>query len=102
MADETSSAGFEFLSNFAEVINLAVVDDPVASLGVVHRLMAERREIKNGETAVAETDLRRQVPVAKKDCAGIVRASMSERLRAALEQAGWDLRVPRRDTKNSA
>src|SRR3954451_1974498 len=102
MADETSAAGFEFLADFAEVVDLAVVNDPVARLGIVHGLMAERREVKNGEAPVAQTDLVALVRATEKDRARIVRATMSQRLRAALEHAGRDLRVPRRDTEDSA
>src|SRR5450432_443853 len=37
----------EFLADFAEVVDLAVVNNPVASLGIMHWLMAKGRKIKN-------------------------------------------------------
>ncbi len=59
VADEACPGSLEFRANIAEVVELAVIDDPVAGFGVVHGLMSERREIENGEATIAQANLRR-------------------------------------------
>src|ERR1700680_558683 len=79
--------GFQFGANLAEIVNLAVVDDPVPGITVLHRLVSPGREIEDGETPVAEKDggglrtaLTYQVP------SGIVRTPMRQRCQS-LQQA---------------
>ena len=47
MTLELDAGPFEFLSKFAEVVDLAVEDDPVAADRILHRLVPERREVEN-------------------------------------------------------
>ena len=56
VADKTCAGFLEFVPNVAEVVDLAVVDDPVAGFGIVHGLVSQRREIKNRQPAVAQAD----------------------------------------------
>ena len=53
MTFELDAGGFEFLAKFAEVVDLAVEDDPVAGDRILHGLMPERREIENRQSSVA-------------------------------------------------
>src|ERR1700722_17940528 len=46
----------------AEVVNLAVKDDPVPGGRILHRLMAQRRKIDDGEAGVSETGLMYYLP----------------------------------------
>ena len=50
---ELGTGGFEFLAKFAEVVDLAVEDDPVAGDRILHGLMPKRREVENRQSAVA-------------------------------------------------
>ena len=50
------AGGLELGAQLAVVVDLAVVDDPVAAVGRAHRLVAGRREVEDGEPAVAERD----------------------------------------------
>lgn len=45
MAYEALSRLLKFAANVAKVVDLAVVDDPVARLRIVHGLVRERRKI---------------------------------------------------------
>src|ERR1051326_2735850 len=47
VADETCAGSLKFVADFAEVIDFAVVDNPVASLGILHRLVSQGGEVKN-------------------------------------------------------
>ena len=70
MPAEMDSLALEFRAYFSEVVDLAVVDDPVAGGGVVHGLMAEGGKIQNCETAIPETDFDVcAAGIAKNDCA---------------------------------
>jgi hypothetical protein len=53
MANEGIAQFLEFDANVAEVVNLAVVHDPIATLGIVHGLVAKRGEVEDSETTVA-------------------------------------------------
>ncbi len=65
--------------------------------------MAERREIKNREAPAAQADFNRtRNRVAQKNSARVIRPTMRQRLRTALDQAGRDARVLRNDAKDSA
>ena len=46
---------FKFLSDFSEVVDLAVESNPDCLIFVGHRLLAGRREIDNTQSFVAET-----------------------------------------------
>src|SRR2546426_1271504 len=103
MAAEPHALSFQSFANFVEVVYLAVVGNPVAGLTILHRLMAKRRKIKNGEPAVAEADFERlRGSLAKDHRAGIIRSAMRERTCSAFEQSGWKRRVPRYNAENSA
>src|SRR5262245_31872244 len=79
VAGEANAFGLELLTDFGEVINLAVVNDPITAFGVLHRLMTERREINNGKPTIAETDLDRFRPgVSNSDGTRVVRSAVSQ------------------------
>src|SRR5438034_9184641 len=102
MAAEPHALSFQSFANFVEVVYLAVVGNPVAGLTILHRLMAKRRKIKNGEPAVAEADfesLRGRLP--KDHRAGIIRSAVRVRTRRASEQSGCKRRLPRYNAENS-
>jgi len=44
----------EFLLHFNVVVNFAIVNDPVSTGGVAHRLVPCRTEIDDGQAAVAQ------------------------------------------------
>src|SRR5581483_9366864 len=94
VASEVCSCQFQLGANFAEVINLSVVDDPITSFRIVHWLMAERRDIENGEPPVSEAhmDAVADVFLVQQDRAGIIRAAVRQGLSGALKQAGRNFR----------
>jgi len=92
----------EFLANFTKVVNLSVVNNPVAGDRVVHGLMAKRREVENGEAAVAQADFDTFWQVAQNDGAAIVGAAVGKRLSGALQNIFWDVRSLRGDAEYSA
>ena len=55
------TGGLELGAELAVVVDLAVVDDPVAVVGRAHRLVAGRREVQDGEAAMAERDADRSL-----------------------------------------
>src|SRR5689334_5063725 len=57
VAGETCPGAFKFAADFAEVIDFAVVDNPVASLGILHRLVPQRRQVKDRQSAAPQADL---------------------------------------------
>src|SRR5579864_1592952 len=57
VADQTCAGSFKFAAEFTEVIDLAVVDNPVASFGILHWLVPQRGEVENRQAAVPQTDL---------------------------------------------
>jgi len=54
MTLELNARAFEFLPQFAKVVDLAVEDDPVAADRILHGLVPERREVDDGEAGVSE------------------------------------------------
>ena len=103
VADETCAGLFEFVADVAEVVDLAVVDDPVAGLGIMHGLVGQRGEIENRQAPVAQADFNWvRNGIAQKDRARIIGPAMRERLRATFENAVRDSRVARNDAKDSA
>src|ERR1043165_2885530 len=56
-AGEGVAAGFEFGAQFEVVVNLSVEDDPEATVGARHRLVAGGREVDDGEAAEAEGEV---------------------------------------------
>ncbi len=70
---EGVAAPLELRTEGAEVIDLAVKHDDVASRGRVHRLVAKWREINDGEASVAERDSGPAV----EPRAGIVRSAVA-------------------------
>ncbi|GAC1516573.1 MAG: hypothetical protein NVS1B11_37660 [Terriglobales bacterium] len=84
-AAKSGTSTFQFLAHLAEVINLSVVDDPVPAFLVLHRLMTERRQIKNGEPPIAESDFQRLARIiVNNDRARIVGPAVSERASGSL------------------
>ena len=59
IAFEADPFCFQFSANFAKVINLAVVDNPIARSGILHRLMAKHGKIKNRQTTIAQANFQR-------------------------------------------
>src|ERR1039458_2227274 len=57
MTFELDGGGFEFLPQFAEVVDLAVKNDPVAGDRILHGLMPEQREIENRQSPVTQANL---------------------------------------------
>src|ERR1051326_6389092 len=57
VADETCAGSFKFAVDFAEAIDFAVVDNPVASLGILHRLVPQGGEVKDRQSAAPQADL---------------------------------------------
>src|SRR5581483_10951384 len=97
-AAEANALAFKLLADLAEVVDLAVMDDPITGLGVLHRLVAQRREVEYGETPVSEADFRR---AADDYYARIIRATMRERSGCALEYLGRDSPTLHRDANDS-
>ena len=64
----------ELCAQAADVVDLAVVDDPVILRGVVHRLMAGRRQIDDAQAPVPECDFVAAIR------AGVVRTAVRDRL----------------------
>jgi len=65
---------FQFGAQFAEIVDLAVVDDDVAPVGRMHRLGACRCQVDDGEPPVSEADARFRIAPG----IGAVRASVGE------------------------
>jgi hypothetical protein len=59
MTFELDAAALKLLPKFAEVVNLAIEDDPVAGDWIMHGLVPERREIDDRETGVSKPSLAR-------------------------------------------
>src|SRR5581483_679955 len=103
MTDESRPHSFKLSTDVTEVVDLSVVDNPVAAGRIVHRLMAEWREIENRETAIAKSDFRSDIPgITDQDGTGIIRSSMRERACALFQNPLWDTRIVAHDTENSA
>src|SRR5581483_6200904 len=100
---EANALAFKLLADLAEVVDLAVMDDPITGLGVLHRLVAQRREVEYGETAVSKTDFARSRQITANDYyARIIRTTMRERSGCALEYLGRDSPILHRDANDSA
>src|SRR5712672_3654535 len=54
---ETMALGLQFLAQFAEVINFAVVGDPQAAILVAHGHVAVGRKIENRQPAAAQANV---------------------------------------------
>jgi hypothetical protein len=52
-AAEVHALPLQLRANLAKVINLTVVDDPVAGCGIVHGLVPVGRQVENCEAAIA-------------------------------------------------
>ena len=102
VANELRPCSFQFVTNVTEVVDLAVVDNPVPGLRVVHGLVCEGRQIKNGQTAVPQANLNRVGRgIVENDRPAIVRAAVREGLRRPLQEFCGKLRFMRNDSKNS-
>src|ERR1700688_77924 len=103
MTAEVDSLALQFRANLAEVVNLAVVDDPIAGGRIIHGLMAKRRQIENCETAIPESyfDV---FPggIAQNDCAAVVRSAVGEGFGGAFQHGGGHTRIMANDADNSA
>jgi hypothetical protein len=56
LADELHATRFEAGAQLGVVVDLAVVDDRVAAVLGDHRLMAERRQVDDGQPALGEAE----------------------------------------------
>jgi hypothetical protein len=99
LGGESDAAFLELSPNLSKVVNFSVVDDPVAGLRIVHRLMPKSRKVEDREPAVSQSDL--VFGITNNNRARIIRASVSKRLCAALEQSLRDTRTTRGDTEDS-
>ena len=91
----------ELSAQLAEVINLSVKDDPVAARWIAHRLVAERREIDDGEARVRKADLTISVKARFNDYrAGIVGTAMGKRAGSIFEDAARNASVLRDNPKD--
>ena len=103
MTHEERTEFLELAPNIAEVVNLTVVDDPVAGLRIVHRLVTQRREIENSEPAVSKSDFEaRANRILDQDGSGIIRAAMRKGLRAPFQHSLRNSRVMGSDAEDSA
>src|SRR2546423_885601 len=95
MAYERRAFPLKLCPNVAEVVNLSVVDNPVAGLGIEHGLVPERRQVQNGQAPATKADFGwARNRLAQEDRARIVGPAMREGVRSAIEQAFGDLSVP--------
>ena len=103
IAAKVQSRLLELRANLAEVVDLSVVDDPVAGCGIVHGLMPLRRQVQDCEAPISQTDFigfpRR---VTQNDRAAVVRPTMREGSGGALQHLGRNTRMMRNDAKDSA
>jgi len=82
------AGGFEFAAEFTKVVDLAVEDDPVPGRQVLHRLVAQRREVDDGKPSVSETELAISARTGLyDDGSGIVGAAVREGARSIFEDA---------------
>jgi hypothetical protein len=71
-----------------EIVDFSVKDQPIACLGVVHRLVPGRREIKDGQPSASQPDALLRVRAKRKDLYPfIVRPAMSQCPRALVERS---------------
>ena len=101
MALEAVAIQFEFRAEFAKVVDLAIEDNLVAGGGIAHGLVAEWREVDDGQTCVSKTEL---APGSgfNDGCTGIVRAAVSEGSRGTIENVFGDATVRRQNAEDSA
>ena len=97
---EPNARRFELSAQLPEVIDFSVIDDPIASHRVLHRLVAKRREIDDRQSAMAKADLQRRR--LQHDRAGIVRPPVRQRTRGSIETRQSDLVTARHDANNAA
>src|SRR5258708_1573586 len=103
MPTKRVALALEFLANFAKIVNLAVVDNPVSSLRILHRLMTKGRGVENRETLMAESDFYSlRDGVADDDGAGVIGTAMGKRLGSAIQKVWIHTRVLCEDTDNTA
>src|SRR5260370_330837 len=103
MSLKSGTLALQFLANLAEVINLAVVDNPVSTLRVLHRLMTEGREVENRETPMAQADFYRLRDfIANGDAATVIGTPVGKRLGSALQKIWIHTRIFCEDTENTA
>src|SRR5579862_7891370 len=102
VADKNCASPFQLRTNFKKVVDLAVVDNPVAAFRIVHGLMAERREIENRKTPASESNFNRAGNrVAQQDGPRIVRPTMRKRVGTALQNSLGDMCITPDDAKDS-
>jgi hypothetical protein len=102
VAGELRAGPVKLAPNVAEVIDLSVVNDPVAGFRIVHGLMPERRKIEDGEAPVSQADFNwfwRGVSYDHR--AGVVGAAVREGRGGALEHVRGDLGIARDDAEDS-
>src|SRR6185295_18180688 len=80
---EGAALTLEFTAQFYEVINLAVVADPISSLWIEHRLMTGIRQIDDGETLMTKHHLLVILASSYGDQTTIIRPPMSDRRQTA-------------------
>src|SRR5208337_180706 len=103
MTLELDAGGFELLPKFAEVVNLAVEDDPVAGDRILHGLMPERRKVENRQSPVAQADFQRlRMGFFQQHGTGIIGSPVRERTRGLFQNSRRDLGVTRQDANDAA
>ena len=103
MAAEFYPLPFQSLANLAEVVDFAVVDDPVPGLGILHGLVAQRRQIEDGKAPAAQADFNRMgTAFLKYDRAVVVGSTVGKRQTSALQKFRSDLGIAREDADDAA
>ena len=89
-------------SEFAEIVNFAVVDDPVAGFSILHGLMALRRKIENRQPPAAQADFEARSVGLNDDSPPVVRPAMRQRIRGMLQNHRVNGAVTRQDAEDAA
>src|SRR5436305_6374507 len=101
MADERTAILLQFTSDFAEVVDLAVIDDPITSFQIVHGLVPQRGKIENRKPAVSQPDFDRKIGVAEQDGARVVWAAVGQRDCTSFDKTVSDAGLMRDNSENS-
>ena len=100
---EVQPLALQLGANFAKVVDLSVVDDPVAGCRIVHGLMPLRRQIQDCKAAIPQADFDGFLRgIVQNDGAAVVRSTVGEGLRRALQQFSGHARIKANDAEDSA
>src|SRR5271169_3637060 len=103
MTFELDAGGFEFLTKIAEVVDLAVVDDPVAGDRILHGLVPKRRKVENRQSPVTQADLQwLRFGIFQQHGTGIIWSSVRERAGGLFQNFRRDLGLRRQYANDAA